>query len=78
MPEEINRLDYDRCMKIVKDSGIVVTQFSPSDVEKLEEISRTKVWEANAAKLDKKGLPGTRVLKHYIQLQEKHLCCSPK
>jgi TRAP-type C4-dicarboxylate transport system substrate-binding protein len=69
---EIDSELYKNCMKTVKDSGLTIQQFSPTEVEKLIEISRTKVWEPYAAKFDEKGIAATQALKHYIQLSEKY------
>jgi len=59
-------------MERLRDAKMIIDQFSPSDVKKLTEIARTKVWEPYAAKLDKKGIAGTEALKHYIQLIDKY------
>ena len=69
---EIDREVYNSCMKTLKESGLTTFQFSKDEVGKLTELSRTKVWEPYAAKLDEKGIAATPALKHYIQLAEKY------
>lgn len=69
---EIYNEFYANSMKAIKERGMTVHQFAPSEVEKLIEVSRTKIWEPYAAKLDEKGIAGTQALKHYIQLSEKY------
>ncbi len=69
---EIDNELYNAYMKSVKGSKMTIQQFSPSEVEKMIELTRTKVWEPYAAKLDEKGIAATQALKHYIQLTEKY------
>jgi TRAP-type C4-dicarboxylate transport system substrate-binding protein len=69
---EIDSELYKNYMKTVKDSGMVIYQFHPTEVQKMIEIAKTKVWEPYAAKLEEKGIPATKALKHYIQLMEKY------
>lgn len=69
---EIDSELYKSYTKTVKESGMTTHQFSQSEVEKLTELARTKVWEPYAAKLDEKGISATQALKHYIQLSGKY------
>jgi len=69
---EISNELYNAHMKVLKDSKMTISQFSPSEVGKMVELARTKVWEPYAAKLDQKGIAATQALKQYIQLTEKY------
>jgi len=69
---QMNEKENVKDMKSLTDAKMIINQFSPSDVKKLTEIARTKVWEPYATKLDKKGIAGTEALNHYIQLIEKY------
>jgi len=69
---QMNEEENVKEMNSLKDANLILDRFSPSDVRKLTEIARTKVWEPYAMKLDKKGIAGTEALNHYIQLIEKY------
>ncbi len=68
----INFRNYEREMKIVKDKGMKLSEFSPSDVEKMTNMAKEKVWYPYAKGLDKKGLNGTQVLNDYLQYVKKY------
>ena len=59
-------------MKLVKDKGMKLSEFSQPDVEKMIDIAKEKVWYPYAKGLDKKGLNGTKVLNDYLQYVKKH------
>lgn len=63
---------YKANMKAVKDNKMTILEFSPEEVAKMVEVSKTKVWEPYATKLDQKGIPATQALKNYLQLVEKY------
>ena len=68
----INDESYGRDMNLVKGKGMTLTRFSKEDVDKMIEVAHSKVWTPYAQALDKKGLPGTKVLQDYIQIVEKY------
>jgi TRAP-type transport system periplasmic protein len=68
----VNFRNYEREMKIAKDKGMKLSEFSPSDVEKMIDIAKEKVWYPYAKGLDKKGLNGTEILNDYLQYVKKY------
>lgn len=63
---------YTKCMAVVKNAGLVIQRFSPEEERILAEVAKKEVWEPYAKKLDKKGLPGTKTLQHYLELLKKY------
>jgi len=69
---ELDRKGYKKEMKIAKDSGMVFSKLPDSDMKKLRDISYQKVWKPYVEKLDKKGIPGSKVLDQYIKALKKN------
>lgn len=69
---EIDAELHARDMKAIQEHGMVVTEFSAADMEKLRQIAKEKVWDPYVAGLEKKGIPGTDVLNTYLQLLAKY------
>lgn len=59
---------YDKYMGIVRDAGLIIQEFSPSDVEKLHEIAKAVTWEPYA----EKGTDRAQALEHYLELRGKY------
>lgn len=59
-------------MNVVKSKGVIISQFPPNDVKRLVEVADTKIWKPYGEELDKKGLPGTEVMKEYLRLIDKY------
>lgn len=68
----INETNYAREMNIVKKKGIGISEFSPSEMEKMIKIAKEKVWYPYAKKLDEKGLNGTKVLEDLLKYVKKY------
>jgi len=68
----INESNYVREMNIVKKKGMKISEFSPSEMEKMVKIAKEKVWYPYAKKLDQKGLNGTKVLEDLLKYVNKY------
>jgi TRAP-type C4-dicarboxylate transport system substrate-binding protein len=68
----ISEASRDRDMNLVKGKGMTINSFSKEEVDKMIEVAQAKVWTPYAQALDKKGLPGTKVLQEYIRIVEKY------
>jgi len=54
--------------KAVAQGKITVSEPSPQDTAKLEELAKDKIWKGWVEKMNKKGLPGQKVLDRWLQL----------
>lgn len=63
---------HNRDIKVLESKKMNLVRFSPEEVNKMIEVAKTKVWLPYAQGLDKKGLPGTKVLQDYLDLVEKY------
>ncbi len=60
-------------IKYMKDKGVQFSTFSAADVDKLVEITKTKVWAPYIADMEaKKGVPAGKSFKNYQDLYEKY------
>ncbi len=53
---------------VVAKGKITLTQPSPEDIAKLMKVSKEKIWDDWVDKMNKKGLPGQKVLDRWLEL----------
>jgi len=57
--------------KAVAQNKIIVTEPSPEDIAKVREVAKDKIWKDWVDKMNKKGLPGQKVLDRWLELLAK-------
>lgn len=70
--KELDNINHEKEIKIAKDHGMKLSELSSSDIKKLREIAREKVWKPYEEKLETKGIPGSKIFQHYIKLIDKY------
>lgn len=55
----------------VTQKKITVTQPSPEDIAKVQDVAKAKIWDDWAGKMKEKGLPGQKVLDRWLELLAK-------
>lgn len=62
----------EREMKLVKDKGMKLSEFTQPEVEKMIALAKEKVWMPYAKNLDQKGVNGTKTLDDLIKYVSKY------
>ena len=57
--------------KYVKEGKITVTQPSAEDFAKVREVAREKIWSDWVKKIEKRKLPGQKVMDRWLELLAK-------
>jgi len=69
---QLNREDYTTNMNIVKTRGLTISELPATDVEKLREIAREKIWKPVAKRVDAKGIEFTKAWEEYLKIIDKY------
>lgn len=68
----LNKESYVKDMKLLEDNKVNFPRFSDEEVIKMAEVAKTKVWIPYVENLEKKGIPGKKVLDDYLKIIEKN------
>lgn len=68
----LNKASYARDMKLLEDNKVNLVRFSDEEIAKMAEVAKTKVWIPYAEGVEKKGIPGKKVLDDYLNIIEKN------
>lgn len=63
--------------KMVAAGKVIVTDPTPEDLAKGREVAKEKIWSDWVKKMEKKGLPGQKVLDRWLELLAKWHGTSP-